>query len=186
MSDEVIIARPYAKALFDFACKTNNLSAWSALLNQLAVIAADERVVALIKSPKMRDEKIAQMMMDIVKQISSIDEHGKNFLKLLAKNHRLAMLPKIADRYEYFRAQYEKIVDVEVTSSYPLTEKQQQDLAQALEKKFKQKVAIQFVNDVSLLGGAIIRVGDFVIDDSIKGKLLRLSNHLNLKEKVCQ
>ena len=125
-------------------------------------------------------------MIDICREKISVDREFENFLYLLAENSRLSLVPKIAELFEKLRAEHERTIDVDVSSSYPLSDKQKQSLSQALEQKFERKISMQFNEDKTLLGGAVIRVGDYVIDGSIKGKLSRLSNYLNLKEKVCQ
>lgn len=186
MSEEVVIARPYAKAVFDLAYRYKTFSEWTSLLKVLSIIASDTSIIALIKNPRVSDVQVVDVMAKICQESKVMTPQGRNFLSVLAKNHRLTVLPKIADLYEKLLAAFEKIIDVEVSSTYPITDKQQEKLARALEKKFDRKVLMHFAEDHSLLGGAVIRVGDYVIDGSVRGKLLRLSNHLNLKEKVCQ
>jgi F-type H+-transporting ATPase subunit delta len=97
---------------------------------------------------------------------------------VLAENRRLLLLPEIAALFEALRAQVENTVDVEVISAVPLDFNQAEKLAQALSTRLKRRVRMKNSVDASLLGGAVIRAGDLVIDGSLKGRLERLGTEL--------
>ncbi len=99
-------------------------------------------------------------------------------MRVLAENHRLLLLPEIAAHFELLRAQIENTVDVEVVSAVPLDAAQTEKLRQALDKRLKARVRMTNAVDSSLLGGAVIRAGDLVIDGSLKGRLERLRTEL--------
>jgi F-type H+-transporting ATPase subunit delta len=109
---------------------------------------------------------------------ADIDLHWQNFIRLLAQNKRLAVLPQIAAQFELLRAQYENEVDVQVTSAVPLTDSQRAKMAAALKSRFKRDVRMTTRLDPTLLGGAVIRAGDLVIDGSINGRLQRLTSDI--------
>tara|TARA_B100000989_G_scaffold297619_1_gene283957 strand:+ start:89331 stop:89888 length:558 start_codon:yes stop_codon:yes gene_type:complete len=182
--DSEVVARPYAKALFELAVERQKVSDWSTLLQLAAAIAQDARVIELLKNPRVDDDAIADLIVDICEL--QHDETGESFIRLLASNKRLLYLPTIAQLYEVRRANYEQTLDVDVTAAAPLTEEQQQRLATSLEQRFQRKVALATAIDPNLLGGAVVRAGDTVFDGSARGKLLRLVNHLNLKEGTWQ
>jgi F-type H+-transporting ATPase subunit delta len=102
----------------------------------------------------------------------------QNFVRVLAENHRLPLLPEIAAQYEGLRAAVENTVDVEVTSAVALDAAQSENLKRALSTLLKRQVRMQNSVDSSLLGGAIVRAGDLVIDGSLKGRLERLATEL--------
>ena len=102
----------------------------------------------------------------------------QNFVRVLAENHRLLLLLEIAAHYEQFRSAVENTVDVEVTSAVPLNEAQAQKLKQALSTRLKREVHMRIAVDSALLGGAVVRAGDLVIDGSLKGRLERLATEL--------
>jgi len=99
-------------------------------------------------------------------------------VRVLAENHRLLLLPEISAHYEELRSDVENTADVEVISALPLDAAQQEKLAAALSKRLKRKVRMQNSVDASLLGGAVVRAGDMVIDGSLKGRLQRLATEL--------
>jgi F-type H+-transporting ATPase subunit delta len=110
---------------------------------------------------------------------ADIDPYWRNFIRLLTQNKRLAVLPEIADQFELLRAQYENEVDVQVTSAVALSDAQRAKLAAALKTRFKRDVRMTTAIDPALLGGAVIRAGDLVIDGSINGRLQRLASDLS-------
>src|SRR5690606_5244238 len=105
----------------------------------------------------------------------SFDEHGRNFLKTLAHNRRLGLLPEIAAQYEVLRAEVENVADVRIVSAVQLSEQQRQRFIAALTKRLQREVRVHCEVDPSLIGGAIVRAGDFVIDGSLKARLERLA-----------
>jgi F-type H+-transporting ATPase subunit delta len=107
---------------------------------------------------------------------NALDAQGSNFLKTLAENRRLGLLPEIAAMYEQLRAEVENIADVQVTSAVPLDEAQRQRLTTALKKRLNRDVRLHCDVDASLVGGAVVRSGDLVIDGSLKGRLERLAS----------
>jgi F-type H+-transporting ATPase subunit delta len=102
----------------------------------------------------------------------------QNFVRVLAENHRLPLLPEIAAHYEELRSVVENTVDVEVVSAVPLSAAQADKLKQALSTRLKRQVRMQNLVDSTLLGGAVVRAGDLVIDGSLKGRLERLATEL--------
>jgi F-type H+-transporting ATPase subunit delta len=102
----------------------------------------------------------------------------QNFVRVLAENHRLLLLPEIAAHYEVLRSDIDNIVDVEVVSAVELNAAQADKLKQALSKRLKRQVRMQTSVDPTLVGGAVVRAGDLVIDGSLKGRLERLATEL--------
>jgi F-type H+-transporting ATPase subunit delta len=176
MAERATIARPYAKAAFEYARGANGFAAWSQALARLAEIVADPRVAVLTKSPQWSAADIAGLVIDIAG--TSLDAGMQNFVRVLAENHRLLLLPEIAAHYEEFRSAVENTVDVEVTSAVPLNDAQAQKLKQALSTRLKREVHMRTAVDSTLLGGAVVRAGDLVIDGSLKGRLERLATEL--------
>lgn len=184
MSEDNALARPYAKAAFDFAVKHNQVQQWSECLQILAQAVTDKRVEALIKNPKVQNNQILKFFESVVPEKNN--QYINNFLKLLVYYGRLLALKSIAILFEAFRALKEQKVIANVTSAQPMSEQQQQQLQQALAKRFDKEVVVDYQLDKNLIGGAIIRIGDTVIDGSVQGKLHRLTQHLEMREKICQ
>lgn len=173
MAEKITVARPYAKAAFEFAREHNSFAVWSALLDTGATVVADERVAPLLSNPKIAPDELVDLIAGIAGQ--SVDEHGRNFLNTLATNRRLDLLPEIAASYETMRAEIENTADVQVISAVALSDAQRERLISALRKRLNREVRLHCEVDESLLGGAIVRSGDMVIDGSLKAGLERLS-----------
>lgn len=172
MADTATIARPYARAAFDYARGGNALAAWGDVLKAASAALGDERVAALVGNPHVRSADLVTFLLDLIG--ASTDAHVRNFVHLLADNGRLELLPQIAEQYESLRADVENTVDVVVTSAMPLTAEQSANLTAALAKRLKRTVRLQQEIDPKLIGGAIVRAGDFVVDGSLRGRVERL------------
>jgi F-type H+-transporting ATPase subunit delta len=176
VAEAATIARPYAKAAFLSARETAALPSWSEALRLGGALTADPRIADLVTNPKMTTDERVSMFAGLGGD--AIDPHWQNFIRLLARNKRLDVLPQIGAQYELLRAQYENELDVEVTSAVALDAGQQGKLKDALKRRFSRDVRISMTVDPALLGGAVIRAGDLVIDGSIHGRLQRLKSEL--------
>jgi len=183
MAEAATIARPYAKAAFSWARDSNALAAWSEALRAGAVLAAAPGIAAVISDPNTDVDQIVALFANLsglpaAGRAGGADAHWQNFVRLLAENKRLEMLPDITVQFEELRAQYENEIDVQVTSAVALSDAQRAKLAAALKTRFKRDVRMTTAIDPALLGGAVIRAGDLVIDGSINGRLQRLASDL--------
>jgi F-type H+-transporting ATPase subunit delta len=176
MSERLTIARPYAKAIFALARKANTLGPMATALTRAAEVVADPRMRSLIGSPHVTPAQLAEIVTDIAGQ--GLDEAGRNFVALLAQNRRLGFLPEIVALFEQMKAEVENAVDVEVVAATTLSPEQESRYVAALQKKLGRQVRLHTRIDESLLGGAVLRAGDLVIDGSIKGRLERLATEL--------
>ena len=176
MAEYATIARPYAQAVFELARNSAGFPRWSETLGFLAAVAQDPQVATLLDSPRLTGKQLAELFLGICGE--HIDESGANLVRLLAENRRLVVLPEIAQAYEAFRHDAEGVIYGELISAYPASEQQQQQIAAALKARLGRQVELKCTIDASLVGGAIVRAGDLVIDGSILGKLTRLANAL--------
>jgi F-type H+-transporting ATPase subunit delta len=171
MAERITTARPYAKAIFALARAGNSLAATSQGLQRGATVVADPQVHGLLGNPHVTSAQLA----DLVNGIAGLDESGRNFVSLLAQNRRLGFLPEIAALFELMKSELENAVDVEVVAASKLTPDQESRYAAALQKKLGRSVRLHTRVDGSLIGGAVLKAGDLVIDGSIKGRLDRLA-----------
>ena len=176
MAEKTTIARPYAKAAFEEAKGDRRLAEWSQMLRTAAAAVRDPRVHDLLGSPSVSSEELAQFVMELADP--KIDEHGRNFFRTLAQNHRLAYIPEISTLFDEFKDEAERVVDVTVTSAAPIDNAQQQALSKALERKLKRAVRLHCATDPTLIGGAVLRSGDTVIDGSLLSRLKRIAFEL--------
>lgn len=176
MADKSTIARPYAKAAFEEARDHKRLGPWSESLQTAAAVIGDSRVEALLGNPHVTPEELAEFITGIAGP--ELDEQGRNFVRTLADNRRLALLPEISARFDELKSEAEGVIDVTVTSAAPLDDSQRDRLAAALERRLGRSVRLQCVTDPALIGGAVLRAGDLVIDGSLRARLERIAYEL--------
>ena len=176
MAEKTTVARPYAQAVFALAQEQSDLKGWSDTLQLLAQIVSDAEMAAMLDNPKVTVEQTTDVITAVCGD--NINESGKNLVKVLAENDRLELLPEISTLYEVERASVEGTVNAVVTSATELNDAQKQKIADALKSRLGRDVSLECDIDESLLGGAIIRAGDVVIDGSVIGKLNKLTNQL--------
>lgn len=169
-------ARPYAKAAFSLAQEAGDLATWSDQLALLAAVAKDERVKGRLRSPDLTRERRAELVLHICGD--GLGDGARNLVRLMAENGRLELAPDVAGRFEALRAEAERRVDAHVTSARELTDAQREQIADSLRKRLDRDIRLHCAIDESLLGGAVIRAGDLVIDGSLKGRLARLASSL--------
>lgn len=166
------IARPYARAAFASALDKKNMDAWSVLLKQAAKIINEKSMQNLLKNPCI-DKIIAyECLLELCKTV--IFPFGKNFLKLMAVNQRLLILPEVECLFEHYKAAQAKKITAYAISAVPLTKIEEQSLVKVLSGRFQSHIKLDRHVNKDLLGGLIVHVGDLVIDDSVRGKLERL------------
>jgi len=176
MAEKTTIARPYAKAAFQEARGDKDLSRWSETLRAAGTAVSDPRVHELLGNPSVSGEDLAQFVMGV--SGPALDEHGQNFFRMLAENHRLGYLPEISTLFDEYKDEAESVIDVTVTSAAPIDSAQQQALSKALERKLRRTVRLHCATDSTLIGGAILRAGDTVIDGSLLSRLKRIAFEL--------
>lgn len=172
MAESQTIARPYADAAFKLAVEMNSLADWSDAFERLSAIMRSDEAETLIGNPRLSAASIGGVIGDAAGQLSP---EQRNFVLILAQNDRLAVLPEIASQFEEKRNRHEGVLDAKVTSAYPLTERQIADIVATLQDRFGCKVKAEADVDNDLIGGVSIRVGDEVIDASVRGKLAQLA-----------
>jgi len=176
MSELNTVARPYAQAAFDLAREAGTLAQWSDMLSFAAAVSTDEAMREAIDSPNLSVNEQADLFTQVCGD--QLDEQGQNFVKLLAENRRLTLFPEIAALYEELRADAEGTLEATVVSAKPISDAQQQDMASALKARFNRDVVLHVEIDESIIGGAVIRAGDTVIDGSARGKLEKFAHAL--------
>jgi len=185
VADYKTVARPYAQAIFEVAQENDALDELSASLAAAKTLLEDGQAVAFMARPALSDaERLAflqALFADAVGEDSVFaggSLHGTNFLRLLLENDRVAALSEIADQFEALKARIENAVDAVITSAAPLSEAQQQEMAASLKARVGRDVRVTTEVDENLIGGAVIRAGDVVIDGSLRARLDGLANAL--------
>ena len=177
MAELITLARPYAKAAFELALQDSALDKWSAMIALSAAVSAEPGVRTVLTSPSLSSEQIADAFIGVCGD--ELDAKGRNFISLLAENKRLVLLPEISSLFETLKANQEMSVDVEITTAFEISSDVSNKLAQALKDRLKREIILTTNVDQSLIGGAVIRAGDNVIDSSVRGKLSKLAESMN-------
>ncbi|GLW38954.1 F0F1 ATP synthase subunit delta [Pectobacterium actinidiae] len=175
MSEFVTVARPYAKAAFDFAVENQALDRWQNMLAFSAEVARNEQIAELL-SGAVAPIELAKTFIAVCGD--QLDEAGQNLIRVMAENGRLPVLPEVLEQFIQLRAALESTVDVDVISANTLSEQQLSKIAAAMEKRLSRKVKLNCKIDKSVMAGVVIRAGDMVIDGSIRGRLERLADVL--------
>ena len=172
------IARPYARAAFSRGLdQTDGLGAWSKMLSLLAAAVSEPIVEEALDNPTLTTEGETSLILQLMGD--DLNQDGRNFVSVLAEYGRLALLPVIAHLFELLKANHEKTMDVEVTSAFDVSDQEKIELGAALQRMLQRDVNIETEVDKSLIGGVVIRAEDTVIDDSVKGRLEKLSHVLS-------
>jgi F-type H+-transporting ATPase subunit delta len=176
MAEPSTVARPYAEAAFRLADAAGALGKWSEMLAALAMVAEDQRVRAAIADPNLGDAQAAGVFIGILS--GRLSGEGENFVRVLAHNGRLELLPEIRTQFEALKNEREGVLEAEVQSAFELSDAQVADLVQRLEKKTGRKVKARVEVDKDLIAGVRVVLGDKVIDGSARAQLGALETAL--------
>ncbi len=177
MQEKLTIARPYAAAAFDYAEQHADIDAWANMLNALALAVSDEQLAYYIGHPKISDQQMLELLTDVLG--ASMDEFKRNFVSALVDAERLEIAPQIAVLFDRRRADAAGLTHVRVTSAHPLNAKEQQKIEAAMQARLGRKCTIEAEVDATLIGGAVIKIGDSVIDLSLRGRLTALEQQIS-------
>lgn len=173
---EITTARPYAKAVFELADADKSYDSWSTTLQFLSAVAADDQVQPLFTAPTLRSDERGEAFLKLCE--GHVDDKGANFVRVLAENDRLPLLPAITELYEELSDEAQNVVDATVSSAFEVSADQQESIQKALSAKLGKTVKLTTVVDESLVGGIVIRAGDLVIDGSIQNRIAQLAGEL--------
>ncbi|MGH1361329.1 MAG: F0F1 ATP synthase subunit delta [Burkholderiaceae bacterium] len=177
MAEAFTIARPYAEAAFKIAQETGDLAGWGDALARIAQVAGNEVAGQFMSNPAVTPEQVTSLIAD---GAGGLGDSQTRFVKTLAENDRLAVMTEINDMFVTLRHADEGMLDVVVTSAFEMTDAQRDEVAKTLEAKYGKKVDIQVIVDPELIGGVSIRVGDEVMDASVRGKLQKMASALKV------
>lgn len=176
MQEKLTIARPYANAAFAFAKEHGQVAEWSTMLRALSEAVRHKDMQPLIGHPKVAGDSLADLLKSVLG--ATLDEKRENFVNVLIDAKRIRLAPEIAELYEREKTASEGVIDVSVTSAFEASQAEQDKIANAIRARTGQQCEVRSAVDETLIGGAVIRVGDSVIDISLKGRLQALGHRL--------
>jgi len=185
VADNNTVARPYAQAAFEVAQENDALEELSTSFAVAKALMSDGQVAEFLAAPALTDEERLAFLQGLFAKavgegsvFAGGSDHGTNFFKLLLENGRVVALPEIADHFEALKAKLENSVDAVITSAVALSAEQEKVIASSLQEKLGRDVRVTTEIDENLIGGAVIRAGDVVIDGSLRARLEGLANSL--------
>jgi F-type H+-transporting ATPase subunit delta len=179
---QTILARRYAKALFAVGKEKDNYEAYNEALQGVAgLYVSHPEVVDALTNPLYPFDVREKVMVGLVNSIG-VDKIMGNFLNLLVQNKRAEILPEIADEFQIMVDTEKNISHGSVISAVALSDELQTNVQAALEKLTGKKVELSTSVDPSLIGGIIAKVGDLVLDGSIRKQLAGLKDSIKGRE----
>ncbi len=169
MSELSNLARPYAKAVFELAKDSGDYANWSNQLAFLSTVAADQNLLDAIQNPAISAQQITDLVLGIGKD--QLDEQGQNLTKLLVRNKRIAALGDINEQFLIMRDEAEQVIEAQLITASEVNDAQKQKIESALSKRLGKTIHLEATVDESLIGGAVVRAGDWVVDGSVKAQL---------------
>lgn len=173
MAELITLARPYAKAAFESAKADSDLKGWFEALGTAQAVSQNEKVASYLTSPSATSAEKAKAFCEFCGD--ALNQKQQNFVAILAENGRLALLPQVFELFSLLKANQEKTVDVEIFTAFALSPELEKKLEATLKVKLERDVELNSSVDESLIGGALIRAGDTVIDGSARGRLAKLA-----------
>ncbi len=175
MAEKKTLARPYAKAAFQYAVSNNSLDKWSVMLNTAAVMINEKKVHNIVANPSLTKEKRASFFTE---QRELFEKDFGNFISIVSESNRLLLLPEIYNCFEDFKLIYNKQANVNIISAVPLDDNQKKQLHDVLVKKVGKELKVTYDCSDELIGGLVVKIGDLVIDNSVKGQLNKMLTEL--------
>ena len=177
MAENLTLARPYARAVFELAQSADELPAWSERLSLVQQVVEHPDMQVLLGNPLVSRQQLVSVIAEACGD--GLGEAGANLVRLLSVNGRLGVVPEIVAEYERMRADAERVVEVELLSAVTLSDERKAALSDALAKRLQRDVKLHCNVDPALVGGAVIRAGDLVIDGSVRAQLQQLAYALS-------
>lgn len=172
----ITTARPYARAAFGYARESGVLDAFSDMLETAAVLVENSRLRVLLTDPRLTRARRTEMLEALGGD--RFDEPMRQLLRMLGERDRLPILPEIREQFEQLRADHEQRLTAEVVSARKLDSAQQERIRAALAERTGQTVELVAKTNEQLLGGAVVRAGDRVLDASLQRRLQELAQSL--------
>ena len=167
-------ARPYAKAAFNLAKDLDQLDGWSQMLTLCASVSRREAVGRMLKDPALSVDMKADAFIKLCED--SLSAEVENYIRILTNKKRISLLPHIDALFEQMKARHQGYQDVVVTSAFPLTEEQQEKIAEKVSRRLGRSVRMHTQVDSHLIGGVVVKAGDLVIDGSVRSRLSKLAD----------
>jgi F-type H+-transporting ATPase subunit delta len=165
------LARRYAEAYFDLARDAKDIAGWRAELAAVADALSSERVESALTNPQLSLAERTRLGLQL---LDGASDTARNLARLLIERHRMGLVPGILSHYDVLADREAGVVRAEVTAAIAVDARLEKEISDALAKKIGKSVETTVLSDPSIVGGLVIRIGDRVIDDSVRTHLQQL------------
>jgi F-type H+-transporting ATPase subunit delta len=170
------LARVYGRSLFEVASEQGKLDVLREQLGQFADALDGHRELAVFFfSPYFSSTEKQEALSRV---LEGADESFVNFLKLLIENHRMPVIFRVRQEYERLWEEEHRLLPVEITSAIALDEETTASLGRRIGERTARKVTVSARVDPDILGGIVVRVGNSILDASIRNRLEQLRRHV--------
>jgi F-type H+-transporting ATPase subunit delta len=172
MARSTTAARRYAEAALELARRDGTLDAWLAELRLAVELVGVEEAATVVDNPAIAWDQRRAIITGLLG--SRVGTPTRNLVLLLARRGRLAILPRVSDEFKRLVDREHGVVVANVTSAQPLEAADLAAIAERIRAMAGARVEVQAAVDPQLIGGLTVRVGDRLIDASVRGRLARL------------
>jgi len=165
----------YAQAAFELAMERNELESWQVSLRKIAELSTDEAFTALVENPKLPFE-IKKSLLE--ERLGDVNPLALNLACLLVHWGKLGTAGNVSREYNRLLDAYHGIEHAEVVTALSLDEKDKERISSQLGKMVNRKVIVDAVVDSSVIGGFTAKIGDMLIDGSVRNRLDALRRNL--------
>ena len=176
MQESLTVARPYAEAAFNYSHSENHSDDWLHMLSCLCDALKESSLSNLVGNPKVDDETLLLILVEVLGK--GLTKQQINFLRMLIGARRLGVAPQILQLFSALNAESEGVVNATVTSAYELSASEQEKLKTSIGERYNKSCNLETRVDLGLIGGAIIKIGDSVIDLSLRGRLANMESKI--------
>lgn len=169
-------ARRYAEAAFQIAERDGTVPQWLEALDAASLTLSDEGAARVLANPAVPAPRRAELVERILG--GRVPQGPRNLVQLLLRRGRIESLPAVAREYRRLYERREGIVEARVTSAAPLDDAETAALRKRLSATTGGRIEMAFEVDPAILGGVVVRLGDRLIDGSVRGRLERLRSRL--------
>ena len=169
------IAKRYAQAVFEIAEETNAFDRWMADLEQLAAALDEGQLVAVLESPKARVEDRTRLL---TARFANVSPLALNLALLLASKGRFPIVGQVRDEYEELLNDHRNVAIAEATTVVELSPAEKDKLAEQLGQLTGKRIVLRTKVDPAIGGGLLARIGDRVIDGTVRTRLALLKDQL--------
>jgi F-type H+-transporting ATPase subunit delta len=176
---ESVVAERYAKALFELGIESGQLAMLTDQLRSVALTYNDSpELRAVLDDPRIAEEQIVGLIDTLARRLA-LSQVARNSLLVLVRRRRIRALPDIVSRLVSLTDERTGVLRASVTSATPLGDAQAQQLSEELERLTGRRILLERLSDPSLLGGLVTRIGDHVVDASLRGRFDEIERRLS-------